>query len=467
MAAIPLYRRRGCGGPLSARTERWLYRLVAIFLAGLTYLFADQTHNSFVEYIDHRDYDEWVQSPGVLQSLELKWARSGTTYGFAVYCEYHFEFAGKTQAGTTFDLDATVKKVDAAKAEVEAVLGIAGRAQWRTVLHGDHEGWALDNKNIPLSVRHSPRYPSASTLTATEPMSPYLYWLLLPFVSLLTLVTGLACLLFLMLPLTVESPEDLLKGFNFRDHSKQQLREWARSMRYFRFITGPGGMLDHHDRLAVILKLTAPEDRDKIATALGVEGRVLPGSPMPSVIMVNGVEVCVYDKSFELELSITNVDKPYGVAQTTVESARSVELYLDRVADKVSDPPQDNSLCVCPKYYPSFWQDEKITAHPQPTDLEIHASTERRRNQAYLMIGISVTLIFLAVMAWREPIDGALLQSVPTNIVFYTLHEIGGKPFAVGAFLLPAILFLFQVRYVFKTIKREQRRRRKRKSREA
>lgn len=448
---------------MSARTERWLYRLVALFLAGLTYLFADQTHNSFVEYIDHRDYDEWVQSPGTLQSLDLKWAKSGTTYGFAVYCEYTFEFAGKTHTSTVFDLAPGVKKVDAAKAAVEAFLGIAGRAQWRAVLHGDTEGWALDNKNIPLSVRHSPRYPSASTLTATEPMSPYLYWLLLPFVSLLTLVTGLACLLFLMLPLTVESPEDLLKGFNFRDHSKQQLREWARSMRYFRFITGPGGMLDHHDRLAVILKLTAPEDRDRIAAALGVEGRVLPGSPMPGVIVVNGVEVCVYDKSLELELSITNADEPYGVTQTTVESARSVELYLDRVADKVSDPPQDNSLCLCPKYYPSFWQEEKTTVSAQPTEEDFRISMERRRNQAYLMMSLGAALIFLAVMAWREPFDEALVQSAPPNIVLAYLHEIGGKPFAVGAFLLPAILFLFQVRYVFKAIKREQRRRRKRK----
>ena len=81
------------------------------------------------------------------------------------------------------------------------------------------------------------------------------------------------------------------------------------------------------------------------------------------------------------------------------------------------------------------------------------------------MIGISVALIFLAAMAWREPVDDALFQSVPTNIVFFTLHEIGGKPFAVGAFLLPAILFLLQVRYVFKTLKREERRRRKRKNR--
>ena len=93
---------------MSAPTERSLYRLVALFLAGLAYLFAYETHNSFVEYIDHRDYDEWVQSPGTLQSLDLKWARSGTTYGFAVYCEYHFEFSGKTQAGTKFDLDRPV-----------------------------------------------------------------------------------------------------------------------------------------------------------------------------------------------------------------------------------------------------------------------------------------------------------------------------------------------------------------------
>ena len=105
----------------------------------------------------------------------------------------------------------------------------------------------------------------------------------------------------------------------------------------------------HGDRLAVLLNPTAPEDLDKIAAALGVEGRASPGSPLPGEIMVNGVKVNVSNTSRGLELSITDNEKPFDVTQAAVESARSVEIYLDRVAGKVIDPPQDDKYCVCPK----------------------------------------------------------------------------------------------------------------------
>lgn len=48
------------------------------------------------------------------------------------------------------------------------------------------------------------------------------------------------------------------------------------------------------------------------------------------------------------------------------------------------------------------------------------------------------------------------------NMVFAHLHEIGGTPFATGAFVVPGIIFLAQARQVFSALKREERRRRRR-----
>jgi hypothetical protein len=56
----------------------------------------------------------------------------------------------------------------------------------------------------------------------------------------------------------------------FRDHSKAQLRTWARDLRYFRFVRGSGGgMDDHGDCLLVALHAPLQADVEAILVQLG------------------------------------------------------------------------------------------------------------------------------------------------------------------------------------------------------
>ena len=294
--------------------------------------------------------------------------------------------------------------------------------------------------------------------------------ILIAFSATLALLAGAASLLFLLMVWTVESPEDILNDAHwcellFREHPKRQLREWARSMRYFRFIRGPGGgMTDHGDRLAVLLRAESPLEVDRAFAALGVPERTASASPVPNRIQVEGVDVSVYHANGRLELSITDSRQPYAVTQAAVDAARSVELLLERLAGMLVEPPQDDRHCVCPRYYPSFWQKEGRKLEEIPAAGSSTAG-ERRQNQAVLLGSLGVMLLFLAIMAWRqlEASHGVPMESA--NPVFGSLHDIGGIPLATGIFLIPGLLFLFLARRILRNLKREKRRMRRKSSR--
>lgn len=175
------------------------------------------------------------------------------------------------------------------------------------------------------------------------------YWVPVAAKAVLAVVLGLACLVALLMAWGAETPDSYLNdphwcGLLFREHPKRRLREWARSMRYFRFVRGSGGgMDDHGDRLAVLLKPDAREELERIRAAMGTPG---------------GVATNVYEGSRGLEFSITDAELPYTVTQAAVDSARSIERFLEPLAGKVIDPPQDDKYCICPKFYPSFWVDK-------------------------------------------------------------------------------------------------------------
>ena len=284
----------------------------------------------------------------------------------------------------------------------------------------------------------------------------------------LAAAAGFAGLFFLFISWAMDAPGDSLKDpqwceLLFREHPKRQLREWARSMRYFRFIRGSGGgMDDHGDRLAVGLKADYGKDIQRILTALAASDPAAPLSRSSDFVRVRGVKVDIHDSGGKLELSIRDSEQDWEVTQAAVDAARSVETLLEPLVDMLIEPPQDDRHCVCPKYYPSFWHEEKAAALPTPTAREDHTRSERVRNLAFLMVCLGAGLLFLAAMAWRELSDEALVQSQSGNSVFAYLHDIGGAPLAVGAFLVPAVYFLFHARHVVRELKREHRRSRKR-----
>ncbi len=479
-------------------SERSIYLLIALLLGGLTYLFADGSRSNYVESFRYGDFERWARSPGTLTSLEVKLASSGKNTGYVVVCEYIFTFDNRSVTGDTCDLgNVSLLGEAAAKTKAEAIAHIAGPATWRAVRHGRFDGWALDVGHLPVTVRHSTVDPTASMLTSTAPQPAYLYWLTIVLTAVLGIASGLGCLLFLLLAWAANSGDWLHDPhwceLLFRDHPKRELRAWARSMRFFRFIRGSGGgMDDYGDRLSVALRADTQEDVERIFATLGVSVRPLPldaatngkgyiaftgngtdgeasESPAPGMVTIAGVRVAVYRTPGRVELSITDLEKPTEVTQAAVDAAREVEVLLSGLAGRIIDPPQEDKHCVSPVFYPSFWQDTPPPS-PQPSIAEVEAAAEKMRSLANGMACVAVALSFAAISAWRElgwplPWSPPLGTVATTNEVFVYLHEIGGAELTIGVFLIPALALLFGAWLANRTAKRQSRRMRRRLSR--
>ncbi|MBK7003170.1 MAG: hypothetical protein IPH35_25605 [Rhodoferax sp.] len=149
---------------------------------------------------------------------------------------------------------------------------------------------------------------------------------------------------------------------------KIRVRDLARTLRFFRLIRGPGGMLDHPDHLEVILRADSHADIVEIFAALGVQsvpqpptysraevqnivfeeidpsdGRRREPSP-PGVVMIDDVPVNPLLWGFELILSITDRDLPYEVTPVAIEDARTVEAKLELLAERIIDPRKEKRL---------------------------------------------------------------------------------------------------------------------------
>ena len=476
-------------------SDRVICLLIALVLGGVCYLFVDGTRSNHDELARYGDFDQWVRSPGTLNSLDVRLASSGRNTGYVVTCEYSYVFGERTWTSTSCDLGSPPLLGEAAaKARAQSILGLKGEARWRAVRHDRFDGWVLEQSKLPVSVRHSTRLPQASTLTDVEPLPAYLYWLLIALTSVLGLASALGSLFFLFIAWAV-GPQDWLKDPHwcellFRNHPKRQLREWARAMRYFRFIRGAGGgMGDYGDRLAVVLKAESQQDIEQILAALGVSARPLSLEPAaagrgfvafeavqgtepaesaaPGLVLVCGVQVAVYCTPGRVELSITDREQPTEVTQAAVDAAREVEVLLTRLADRVIDPPQDDKHCVSPVFYPSFWQEDKPGTGTPLSLPDIESTAEKKRSRGLLMAWSGFGLVCVAVIAWLD-LEGVqwglngMAIAPAAHAVLVHLQDLGDVWLAVGVFVLPGLFLLLRARWLLREARRDSRRQRRR-----
>lgn len=298
--------------------------------------------------------------------------------------------------------------------------------------------------------------------------------LLLALAALVGACAGLASVFFLFIAWALDAPGDSLNDPHwcellFRDHPKRELRAWARSMRYFRFIRGPGGgMADHGDRLALALRAESQAELSRIFAALGVSATPIwpdaasgghvafsanpPGEPIAPTpestaagrVRIAEVWVDAWMSGTALELSLADPDRPGEVGAMSVEDARRVEERIERVADCVIDPPQDDRHCVCPKYYPSFWAEPDNRVSASMAGMAAERDGVRNRALPFGMAG--AVLVLFSAMAWSEIGGTPLLHSEPLTRIVAALHSLGGTWLAVGAFLLPGIALLLKSR---------------------
>lgn len=180
--------------------------LSLVFLA-MCVAFAAGTREVRRHHQRGQDYAQWVEHPGRLRSLELHETLYRLRWRWEVACAYDVLAPGGEVAAGGFDLaHPRFDSADEAKAYVEAALGIAGRARWAKKPYGSADAWALDAAGLALRVRHSPRDPTAATLTATPPPHVALDWVVLAVLAALALATGAGALAMLAAAIRGEPP---------------------------------------------------------------------------------------------------------------------------------------------------------------------------------------------------------------------------------------------------------------------
>lgn len=170
------------------------------------------------------------------------------------------------------------------------------------------------------------------------------------------------------------------RAYLFRDHPEDELRAWARSLRFFRFVRAGGGLLNDGDRLMAALRFRGREDFLALCAALGLlvertaehvsiaadtRGRsfeertpiqILPEFLQTGSAIVGDVPCYTWvSPGARLEIFVTDAADAYTVTASAVEAAREIERTLEGHAGRIVDPPEDSRYCICPKRYPELW----------------------------------------------------------------------------------------------------------------
>lgn len=197
-----------------------------------------------------------------------------------------------------------------------------------------------------------------------------IHWLRFSAQALFALGAGIAAAILVLASLPEGDPltDDRWRDILFREHPNAQLRAWARSLRYFRFVRGSGGgMDDHGDCLRLALRTTSLGEIETILARLGAAAQPpfsdridQPDGPIGESVSlrIGNIVLTGYRCYRRLELSLADPEDPWRVTQGTVEAARALEPLFDCLADRLIDPPQNDRHCLCPKYYPAFWEPE-------------------------------------------------------------------------------------------------------------
>jgi len=172
----------------------------------------------------------------------------------------------------------------------------------------------------------------------------------------------------------------------FMTHSEEEVRRWARGLRFFRLCRpSTAAHANEGDRCLAALRFSAEDELLEIMESLGVKiNRLPPGSRSPAVYRfdqrrmspitqfpdlaqpgfqeLNCVRTHIWvrggvTRPGVIDLHISDPENPYEATERAFQGAQRVETLLFQHEDRIIDPPLDNKYCVCPKYYPQFWND--------------------------------------------------------------------------------------------------------------
>ena len=254
-------------------------------------------------------------------------------------------------------------------------------------------GWALEGYR---ALRDPAASTSVSALTADAPVPTLISWIIGWIMVVVQFMFAIAAgLLAALMGLASLQQAPLLQDRHwcellFRVNTKKQLRAWAVSLKYFRFVRGTGGgMCEVGDCLKLKLWAGSHEDIPRILIAIGqfmepppkaAEGNELAPTTMTAGSAVRGLLQCDSSTPDWLTLSVADAQNAWDVTQSAVEFALDIEAVLAPFASLVFDPPQNDRHCICPKYYPSFWG--------PPGQISTGVASRRRKRRKKLQGGL-------------------------------------------------------------------------------
>jgi hypothetical protein len=181
--------------------------------------------------------------------------------------------------------------------------------------------------------------------------------------------------------LNLKSLMDRWQQYLFESHPEPQLRDWAQRLRLFRFCRAYGGHANDGDSLDVVFPYEAIEELQQFFLALGiglVEYDQQPAQPevgrayrgdvfqqyvsliphtrwikQPGHCKIAGHDVFAWCDGKEIRISI---GANYSVTEENVSAAQAVEEALVAAPLRPKDPPRDTQHCICPKYYPAYFE---------------------------------------------------------------------------------------------------------------
>ncbi len=155
-------------------------------------------------------------------------------------------------------------------------------------------------------------------------------------------------------------------------HPKEQLQRWAKQLNFFRFVRACGGHANDNDSLMVKFIFNNKEQLKLIFNSCGlillehkekptqlVDGTLVPGwgwMEYNRISKIQDVRVDIFCRKDSVCIAIINqTDFGYFVSDADVVNASKLESLFDPLKELVVDPPKDIVHCICPKYYPHFF----------------------------------------------------------------------------------------------------------------
>ena len=173
---------------------------------------------------------------------------------------------------------------------------------------------------------------------------------------------------------------DRWKQYLFESHSEATLVAWAKRLRLFRFFRAYGGHANDGDSLDVAYDYQDIRDLHRFFWHIqipvvtfeeqppqpeaGVSYPATEFAEFPSIIpgthwirqagqcLIQGQRAFIWCDKSRIKISLGG---DYQVTDAHVDAAEAIEKVLVHAPLTRIDPPVDNQHCICPKYYPAYF----------------------------------------------------------------------------------------------------------------